>query len=666
MKITRRKFVSSVGTGLLAAGVVDGQVQSTSKDDLSNTQSKVLRESRNSGRKVVVLAMDALDPKMTGRFLDTMPALSRIIKEGYSGPILPYASTWGNMDFMSMVTGTAPGTHHRALYPDGSSPITPKCTAEPIWQTLGAVNRRSLLVSFPQGAPSGSSHAAAIACGGVTISHLFQGVVHQTRNILDGIVDTTGHESSGWPPGGGPRVGRLSRFVENPRRVRSDIPGVTSQKPPMEVTLPLTENGKNNWRAVVVAPDTTDYTSILLFSKTDQTSVAQLQVGKWSDWIPGDFKVGNNNARGLIRFKLLSLNTDARGFQLLQSACCPMKGFAQPAAFGKELLEELGPYSAISSIGMYPHDPYWREGVAESLDREMWIADAAELGLQKWDWDFFLTKFSLIDNAKHQCAMPVDPDYHSYDSREAKLYEEVLHEAHKAMDSVFTKYLTFCERNQVSLVIAGDHGMGLNNVICDVNRLLQNAGLQRHSADGEIDWKRTSAYVKRSRQGSEVCVNLKGREKTGSVSPGNFGGIQEKIIDALIDWRDPESGKRAIAYAFKGRDAAVLGYFGSAFGDVVFAYNPGFSWGVLPNGADIGASVATGTNHGAQIPSAETSYNSNLGVIYAWGPGIKPGRRDEEMKGPIPIDEVGTSLSQLLGCPMPKDATAATIRDMLV
>ena len=108
------------------------------------------------------------------------------------------------------------------------------------------------------------------------------------------------------------------------------------------------------------------------------------------------------------------------------------------------------------------------------------------------------------------------------------------------------------------------------------------------------------------------------------------------------------------------------GDFGSAFGDVVFAYNAGFSWGILPDGSDIGRSIATGTNHGAQVPSAETAFNSNLGVLYAWGPGIKPGKRDVEMKGPIPIDEIAPTVAHLLDCPLPKDCSAAPIREMLV
>ena len=110
---------------------------------------------------------------------------------------------------------------------------------------------------------------------------------------------------------------------------------------------------------------------------------------------------------------------------------------------------------------------------------------------------------------------------------------------------------------------------------------------------------------------------------------------------------------------------AALGYYGSAVGDVMFAYNPGFSWGQLPNGEDIHPSFGSATNHGAQIPTGETAYNSNLGVLFAWGPGVKRGLRDEEMKGLIYMDQLAPTLSELLECPLPKDTTAAPIRDML-
>ena len=422
--------------------------------------------------KVLVVAVDALDPKMTGRFLDDMPTLRRIKAEGYSGPILPYASTWGNMNFMSMVTGAPPGTHKRVAYPDGSEPVAPSCTAEPIWQTLGDAGRRSLLISFPQGGPTGSPHAAAVSCGGryhqflfPGATLLFPGVVHQTRNMPDGVVDRSGHETSGWPPGGGPRVGRLHRYVEEPRPAPSGQNRIGSKKAAFKATIHPSGQPDDRWRVVGCAPDGAGNASLLIIPDPEGPPAAELRSGQWSEWIRSNFELPGGGREGYVRFRLLALDTENKGFQLLQSAGCPTEGFAEPESLGEEMIRRLGPYSAISGIGMYPHDPFWPDGVAESQEREMWIADAAEAGIEAWGWDFFLTKSSLVDSGKHHCAMPVDPDYHRYDPEEAKKHESVLRAAHAANDAVFVRYLEICEKTNATLIIAGDHGMGLNNVM---------------------------------------------------------------------------------------------------------------------------------------------------------------------------------------------------------
>ena len=659
---------------MLAAGVAQGQSPLSSEEGQGKTieETEASKRSGRKSRKALVVAVDAMDPKLTGRYLDQMPTLRRMKEEGYYGSVLPYATTWGNMNFIAGLSGTRPGTNNREFFPDGSEPSPRDCTAEIIWHTLDKVGRRSMLVSFSQGAPSGAKLAATVSCGkrvhpflypGYTL--LFGGAVHQTGDETDGVVDPSKIEIAGWPPGGGPRVGRLSRQVADPRPARSGLQGISSKRPPLEVELSLSNDSLNEWLAVITAPDSDEYSSIVLFSDPAKPAVAELKVGEWSAWITETFKLPDREALGHIRFKLLKLDGKGRGLQLLQSGVCPNDRFSEPEELGPKLMEKLGPYSATSAIGMYPLDPYWREGLEECLHREMWVANSAEVGLEAWGWDLFVTKYALIDNAKHQCAMPADPDYNRYDPVEGAKYDEVLREAHKTGDEVFARYLEICEQNNINLIIMGDHGMGLNNVICDLDLRLQNTGLQKRFEDGSIDWTNTVAYAKTRRQGSEVCVNLNGREEHGVVPESEYEDIQDKIIDALIDWRDPESNKRAVAYALKKRDISVLGYYGSVVSDIMFAYNPGFSWGVLPNGKDIHPSFGTATNHGAQIPTGETAYNSNLGVLFAWGPDIKPGHRDEEMKGPILMDQLAPTLSELLDCPLPKDCTAAPIREMI-
>ncbi|MCL4401494.1 MAG: alkaline phosphatase family protein, partial [Acidobacteria bacterium] len=289
------------------------------------------------------------------------------------------------------------------------------------------------------------------------------------------------------------------------------------------------------------------------------------------------------------------------------------------------------------------------------LEAAMWVANAAVESLDLLDWDFFLHKTELADAAMHQCLTLADPTYYRYDPEVARAADHVYRQAYIALDGVVGKLLDFVSaRNDMVLIVASDHGGGVNNTVCDIDRRLRDAGLQNH------------AYTKRNRQGTEIFVNLAGREPQGVVKPGEYEQVQEAIIDTLLDWRDPRTNKRAIAYALKLRDAALIGYWGPEAGDVHFCYNPGFVWGTTPDGAAMAASKSPISNHGPQIVTAATGYSSMMGQLFAWGPGVARGvARDEKTLGPIPIAGVAPTLSRLLGCRTPKDARLGPVQDML-
>ena len=75
------------------------------------------------------------------------------------------------------------------------------------------------------------------------------------------------------------------------------------------------------------------------------------------------------------------------------------------------------------------------------------------------------------------------------------------------------------------------------------------------------------------------------------------------MIDALLDWRDPGTGKRVVALALKLEDA-VIGFWGdpatSACGDVVFTFNRGYGWGPPVEGGSVGG--RGGPSTGARSP----------------------------------------------------------------
>jgi predicted AlkP superfamily phosphohydrolase/phosphomutase len=260
----------------------------------------------------------------------------------------------------------------------------------------------------------------------------------------------------------------------------------------------------------------------------------------------------------------------------------------------------------------------------------------------------------------------IDPTYHRYDAGCAPAFDRVLRQAYADLDAVIGRLLDVAQAmGNTHLVVAGDHGICVNNVVCDVNRRLRDVGLLAMRADGTLDMAGTLIYAKASRQGNELFVNLRGRDESGIVDPQDYAEVQERAIDALLDWRGPQ-GKRAVCLALKKREAQIVGYWGEECGDVFFAYNQGFTWGVNPGGETIAPSTSLTTNHGAGVQTQDTGVTSNMGLLLAWGPKVRAGAcRDVQRLGPIPIHNLGPTIAELLGCRRPQHATGGAVNGML-
>ncbi len=639
----RRKFVT--GTAGAAATVFGGRPRASAYKGAGGGNPA------NTRRRVLFLAVDAMDPAAVQRFRDELPNIRRVMGEGYSGRILPYVSCWGNMDFMSMMTGAPPGTQYRSRPPGGGSLRHRGCVSETIWQVLAGDRRRSLLLEFPGAIPEENVATIPGRRGGLTLE---RAAVYQTRNVVIPGTYNEQLETTGWPPGGGPKPGRQPVVIDDPRPATGWGSLPQSARPPLEIRL-------ERWPALILASGSA-YDTVAIYQRKGGPVLARTSAGGWSDW----GEIARNGRRGLVRFRLLELAPDGSRLQLLRSAVCATDDFSEPPGLARHLAGKLGPIWSGSAIPPNPNDPFWEAGEAEALEGTMRIAGAALETLESWDWDFFLHKTGLVDKALHQCLTLADPSYYRYDAALGKRADAVYRRAYMGLDQVIGKLLGALEqRGDTVLVVAGDHGGGVNNVVCDIDQRLRDAGLLA-GAGRDIDWSRTRAYTKRQRQGTEIFINLKGREPQGIVDPADYEKTQEAVIDALLDWRSPLDGRRAVTYALKLRDAALIGYWGPEAGDVQFCYNPGFVWGVNPDGAAIAPARSPVSNHGPQIVTGETGYSSMMGQMLAWGPGVARGvQRDETALGPIPIASVAPTVSRLLGCRAPAGCQLGPILEML-
>jgi len=142
-----------------------------------------------------------------------------------------------------------------------------------------------------------------------------------------------------------------------------------------------------------------------------------------------------------------------------------------------------------------------------------------------------------------------------------------------------------------------------------------------------------------------VYVNLKGPDPEGIVEPEDYEKVQQEIIDALLGYVDPETGKRPVALALSRQDARILGLHGDAVGDVVYALYPSF-----------------GGQHGHILPTGRWGIGSLKTLLTMTGPGVKRGHR---LQRTVWLVDIVPTICYLLNLPLPEQAEGAVIYQAL-
>jgi predicted AlkP superfamily phosphohydrolase/phosphomutase len=166
---------------------------------------------------------------------------------------------------------------------------------------------------------------------------------------------------------------------------------------------------------------------------------------------------------------------------------------------------------------------------------------------------------------------------------------------------------------------------------------------------GHIDWSHTLAYSEELNYFPSVWINLRGREPGGIVDPRDYESTRDRVITALYDWVDAESGQPIVARAHRREDLYTGPAVGSAPDIVIeLALDRGYSYAVEAARAP-GRSIRRLDRSefiGAKGRSMNGSHRSH-GVLIAAGPSIAPGRR---IASPS-LADLAPSLLALLGLP---------------
>jgi predicted AlkP superfamily phosphohydrolase/phosphomutase len=173
-----------------------------------------------------------------------------------------------------------------------------------------------------------------------------------------------------------------------------------------------------------------------------------------------------------------------------------------------------------------------------------------------------------------------DPQHPAYDEATDARYRGVLENVYGILDDVVGHTMEHMPPGSL-LVVMSDHGFASWRRVFHLNTWLKQNGYltvaaRRSRAKGGffpgVDWSRSRAYGLGL---NALYINLRGRERTGIVEPGQRQQLMEEIAQKLLSTVDPVTQKPAITKVYRREQIYPDGRFPDIAPDLVVGYTKG-------------------------------------------------------------------------------------------
>lgn len=624
----------------------------------------------NRPKKLCVIGLDAALPNSVLKYVKegVLPNFERLINTGVMAKngLVPYP-TITPPNWTTIATGAWPGTHGITDYnihePGTSLHMSNTLqahdrayyTVENIWEAAEKAGKKSIVLNYA--ASYGCKLKDGIVVGGRS------NVINEWRSPDCGATEArcTVCSDQVYSTILLPRGGIKVEFddAEDWENLPDSI-GEDDQE--TEIVLPFSDSPyemePTTWYLIAQDSQGNGYDRLTLSpTKNYSDAFCTISSGQWSQQIKTVLKTTDGQEKAVsFHVKLLEMSEDLGNFRLYVTGLGQRDGWSNPPELAEKICDASpeGDF-AIRSAGVLAVRKGWidLETYLEITARQdIFLGDAAAYLMQNTDWDIFYMHNHAPDWFYHAYIMDMDPitQPDAAINREAQNAEK---EMYISCDRMIGRILE-AAGDDVLVVVVSDHGAvsdGPGKTIPAMDPLLEK-GLIKVTGDkdldihgygqlmsAEIDWTQTKAIPQRI---VHIYVNVKGRDPDGIVEPGEeYEAVRQEIIDALLTWVEPETGKRPFSMALRREDARPFGIYGERAGDVIYAIYPWF-----------------GTQHGNILPTAEWGLGTLQPVIILNGPGIKKG---EMIERTFWITDIVPTACYLMGLPLPDHAEGAVV-----
>ncbi len=535
-----------------------------------------------TGRRMIVLGVDGMDPQFLEAHWKELPNLSRLRQQGGFRTLGTTVPPQSPVAWSTVTTGLDPGGHgifdfiHRN--PRTRMPFSSMAESTPPKRTLDLGPWRIPL----------SSGSVRRLRGGQAFWRLLEQhgvdstIIRMPANFPPVDCEAQSLSGMGTPDMAG-GFGTFSFFTDDAAEKRTTVSGgriVQVKVSNGRAELPL-DGPANSFRrdnAIVTYPLVAHIDPaepVARFDAGDEQII--LKQGEWSAWlrvqfrilpglksVPGIFRVYLQQVHPRLRIYVTPVNIDPES---------PALPISTPARLSRDLAEAVGPYY---TQGIPEETGAFRVGLftkAEFLEQSHQVlSDSLRLfryELSRFKDGLLFYYFSSVDQNSHML-------WGKYDQDLLAIYRGVDEAVGEAMRKA---------GRDTTLLVMSDHGFASFDRAVHLNTWLMRQGLltlddPANTGNQEVfphvDWSQTQAYAIGL---NCIYLNLQGRENGGIVQPEEKEQVLGRISKQLLAFRDPKTGLQVVDKVYRS-DKAFHGHNLSYAPDLIVGFRRGYraSW----------------------------------------------------------------------------------------
>ena len=596
-----------------------------------------------AGRRVVLISLDGLAAgqhreNLRNGVYTTREGLAAFEGVGYvveraipvNPPLTSVSHTSMATGALPSVTGIVANRFHLPGTPilQGVSGFDAPLGAEPLWRALRRQGRRVGVLTFP--GCDGTSPARTADFGMLYVNT--PSARAQTVS-LDAAQFTAITLPAGWAS-------------HSPARRATMSVKLTGTGAPVGASFTLTALDTTDDHVV-------DYDTLVVADDADLANgtPARARTGEWFP-LPVRLPHPDGGTRLLGSWCLLqTLSPDLSVVKLYRGAFFSTEAY--PRAFRERLEERAGFWPGPGDERALERALASQDGLqlADFMEQTRRFSEffnaCARTAITSERFDLLMLYQPVVDEVQH-VLLVTEPRHRAYSLGFAAIARGAVTEAYSLADRAVGELARSLDLSHDALVVVSDHGMAPAWETVHVNQLLQHAGLAQ-AEQGERGW-RVKASSRIVAFGSSGCVNLyvnlKGREPSGVVEPGEREAVIRAAAAALANAQ--VDGMDVVEAMYRREDLGPVGLDSPNAGDLVVFMYPGFmaTSEIGPPGSPFHAPAEIAGQHGYLNTHPEMA-----AVWLARGAGV-PVRRLRKAS----LTEVAAFVAALAGVQSPAQA----------